>query len=477
MSDNALVWFRRDFRLADNPALSAACERHEHVVPVYVYAPEEEAPWQPGGASRWWLHHSLAALGKSLARLGAPLIIRSGHSLAQLRQLARESGASAIYWNQLYEPALTARDKQIKEALRADGLSAESFNAALLFEPWEMKTGAGNPYRVFTPYYKSMLPRLGQRRPLPSPERISAPQKLPASLALDALELLPKIPWDQGLRENWMPGESGAHTRLEEFCDDAITRYFDERDLPGVDASSRLSPHLHFGEISPLQIHARCERLMAENPAAGVLKNAEGYLRQLVWREFAHHLLYHYPKTPMQPMYEKFAPFPWRAPRDYAEDLQRWQRGLTGIPIVDAGLRELWHSGTMHNRVRMIAASFLTKNLLIPWQEGARWFWDTLVDASLANNTLGWQWVAGCGADAAPYFRVFNPVLQSKKFDPEGAYIKRWVPELAPLAAEDLHAPWEIKRPLANYPAPIVDLSASRERALAAYQTMKAEAS
>lgn len=476
----ALIWFRRDLRLAGNPALAAACEQHEHVVPVFIWAPEEEAPWAPGGASRWWLHHSLQALGADLGRLGSPLVLRAGDSLAELRQLARQTGAEAVYWNRLYEPALIARDKRIKEALRADGLEAESHNGALWFEPWEMKTGAGEPYRVFTPFWKNMQTKLAPRRIAPAPERMAAPERAPESLPLEALQLLPNIPWDRGFYDRWTPGENGALARLEAFCDEAIAHYQDERDFPAKDSTSRLSPHLHFGEISPDQIHARVRRVLSENPGAGVLKNAEGFLREVAWREFAHHLLFHFPHTPLEPMYEKFGRLPWRTDTD--ADLRAWQRGRTGIPIVDAGLRELWTTGILHNRVRMIAASLLTKNLLIHWHEGARWFWDTLVDASLANNTLGWQWVAGCGADAAPYYRIFNPVLQSKKFDGVGAYIRRWVPELTKLPDEDLHAPWQAApATLAaagiqlgrDYPHPIVDLGETRERALAAYQQIR----
>ena len=468
----ALVWFQRDLRLADNPALSAACAQHECVLPVFIHAPDEEAPWAPGAASNWWLHHSLAALQKSCAKLGTPLVIRQGDSLAALRKLIQETGAQAVYWNRLYEPALLARNKRVKDSLREDGIDASSHNAALLLEPWEMKTlVAGEPYRVFTPFYKGMLPRLPARAVLPMPEKLRPPPKVPASLPLESLQLLPKIPWDQGFYTHWTPGEAGARKNMEQFCAGPISRYQEGRDVPALEATSRLSPHLHFGEIGPVQLHARCQRLMAENADPGALKNTEGYVRELIWREFAHHLLYHYPHTPAQPMYEKFAAFPWR--KKYADDLGRWQRGQTGFPIVDAGMRELWHTGTLHNRVRMIVASLLTKNLLIPWQEGAKWFWDTLLDASLANNTLGWQWTAGCGADAAPYFRVFNPVLQSKKFDADGTYIRRWVPELAALSAKEIHAPWELPEPPMGYPAPMVDLSASRDRALAAYQELK----
>lgn len=481
------MWFRRDLRLADNAALQAALDRHERVIPVFVHDPDAEAPWSPGGASRWWQHHSLAALDASLRERGSRLILREGGTLDQLRALIAETGASAVYWNRLYEPAFVARDKRVKDALRAEGLSAESSNAALLFEPWMLKTGAGEPYRVFTPFWRNASVKLAEqlasgRAPLPAPTAIPGPEKWPVGLPLERLHLLPRIGWDEGMRKTWTPGEAGAVTRLDLFCARGAATYREQRDLPAVEATSSLSPALHFGEISSLQLVARMERLMAQQPAAGVRANAEWYVRELGWREFAHHLLFHFPRTPETPLYERFGAFPWRPLREYATDLAAWQRGRTGVPIVDAGMRQLWHTGWMHNRVRMIVASFLTKNLLIPWQEGARWFWDTLADASLANNTLGWQWSAGCGADAAPYFRIFNPVLQSAKFDAEGAYLRRWVPELARLPADAMHAPWQAKAGVLaqagvklglTYPEPIVDLAASRDRALAAYERIK----
>ncbi|GAC1633749.1 MAG: deoxyribodipyrimidine photo-lyase [Nevskia sp.] len=477
----ALLWFRRDFRLADNPALVRALERHARVLPVYVHAPDEEAPWQPGAASRWWLHHSLAALSSALAALGAPLVIRQGATLDCLRALIAATGAQAVYWNRLYEPAIVARDTALKQALREDGVAAESCNSALMIEPWDIETGGGDPYRVFTPFWRNGVAR-ALRAALPAPEAIPAPEQVPSSLPLAALGLRPKIAWDAGFHEAWTPGERGAWARLERFCAGGIAHYHAQRDLPGVEAKSALSPHLPFGTIGPVQIVHRTRQLLAEDHSAGLVANVEHFVRELGWREFAHHLLFHYPKTPEQPLYPKFAPFPWREPAEYAADLRAWQRGNTGIPIVDAGMRQLWHTGVMHNRVRMIVASFLTKNLLIPWQEGARWFWDTLVDADGGSNPANWQWVAGSGADAAPYFRIFNPVLQSAKFDDQGVYLRHWLPALAQLPDAALHAPWDAKPALLlaakfslgrDYPRPIVNLAESRERALAAYGRIK----
>jgi deoxyribodipyrimidine photo-lyase len=451
-----VVWFRRDLRLHDNPALRAAA-RAGRVVPLFVWSPDEEAPWAPGAASRWWLHHSLAALGASLGRLGAPLVVRRGPSLDVLRAVAREAGAAAVCWNRLYEPAARARDAAVEQALRADGLAVETFNAALLAEPHEVATGAGDPYRVFTPFWRTVAPRLGAQPPEPAPPRLAG-APFPGE-PLDGLGLLPRIAWDGGLAQAWRPGEAGALAALDDFCESALSAYAAGRDRPGEPGTSRLSPHLHFGEIGPRQVVARILGQQARGRGAGT----ETFLKELGWREFAHHLLWHFPRTPAEPLDERFRRLPWRT--DYAADLRRWQRGATGFPIVDAGLRELWATGWMHNRVRMIAASLLAKNLLIPWQEGARWFWDTLVDADLANNTLGWQWTAGCGADAAPFFRIFNPVLQSKKFDPQGRYLRRWLPELQGVPDEQLHEP---------RPEAIVDLAATRVRALEAFSKIKA---
>jgi deoxyribodipyrimidine photo-lyase len=474
MPRTALVWFRRDLRLSDQPALQQALARHERVIPVYLHAPEEESPWAPGAASRWWLHHALADLDQQLRGLGSGLILRQGPSLDGLRQLVRQTGAEAVYWTRLYEPAAIARDRRVKDALRADGLEVKSFNAALLFEPWTLQTGDGGPYRVFSPFWRNAAARLGTLPPpLPAPTALPVLPDGLSGLPLAALDLLPRLDWAAAFAEHGQPGETHAQQRLRAFLDERVQQYKTRRDQPGVRGTSGLSADLHYGTLSPLQIHAQTQHRCAAAPS-GVLAQAEHFVRELGWREFAHHLLFHYPQTPDTPLYaEKFGAFPWRQARDYAADLAAWQQGRTGIPIVDAGMRQLWAQGWMHNRVRMIVASLLTKNLLIPWQEGARWFWDTLVDASLANNTLGWQWSAGCGADAAPYFRIFNPVLQSAKFDPEGHYIRRWVPELAGVEMAQLHAPWSASTPPRGYGPPIIDLAASRARALAAYETIR----
>lgn len=464
----ALVLFRRDLRLADNPAWSAACAEHAHVLPVFIHADDDACP--TGAASRWWLHHSLRALDQDLRDAGAALHLRRGELLAVLRELIRRSGAGAVYWNRLYEPAAIERDTQLKSALRQDGIAVHSHNAALWCEPWRIATGQGQPYKVFTPYWRKLRPELQPVEPLPAP-RVPGWHELPDGVPLDALELLPRIDWAGGLRAHWQPGETGARDLLEIFADDAISDYAHARDLPARHGTSRLSPHLHFGEISPRQIHFELD-CRARAIDTKRRPDLEPFLRELGWREFAHHLLFHFPHTPTENFNPRFDDFAWAAADEVA--IERWQRGRTGIPLVDAGMRELWHTGWMHNRVRMIVASFLTRNLRQHWLHGARWFHDTLVDADLANNTLGWQWVAGCGADAAPYFRVFNPLTQAKKFDPDGAYLRRWLPELADASVALLHEPWKDAALLrrSGYPAPMVDLGQSRQQALDAYAAL-----
>ncbi len=472
----AIVWFRRDLRLADNPALTAATRNYDRVLPVFVWAPEEESPWSPGAAQRWWLHRSLERLAADLGDCGSRLILRQGSSVDTLRSLAATAGAEAVLWNRIYEPRAISRDAAVEEALDEAGIATESHNGNLLFEPWEIETGDGKPFRVFTPFWKACRARTPPRSPVPAPDTLRPFSNWPDSLPLEALELLPRVHWYGKMEESWRPGESGATARLQMFVEEAVTEYADRRDYPGLEGVSRMSPHLHFGEISPHSISAA----VASWSTTGGERGADAYLRELGWREFAHHVLYHFPGTPEQPMNDRFSAFPWR--KGGGEILSAWREGRTGIPIVDAGMRQLWRTGWMHNRVRMVVASLLVKNLLWSWREGAAWFWDTLVDADLANNTMGWQWVAGCGADAAPYFRIFNPVLQGEKFDPDGGYVRQFVPELGAVPPRYLHKPWEMPEPERrkvgfrlgrDYPEPIVDLASSRKDALDAFRSIK----
>jgi deoxyribodipyrimidine photo-lyase len=481
MKPTAILWLRIDLRLADNPALLAAI-RHGAVLPVFIHAPDEENPWPAGGASNWWLHQSLAALDKKFRELGSKIIFRRGPTLETLRALVKETGATAVFWNRRYEPAVIARDAKIKDALRADGLKADSYNAALLFEPWTIKNKSEKPFQVFTPFWKHCLTLDEPHEPLRVPEKIPAPEKWPASLALDDFGFEPKIKWAEGFRAEWKPGEAGAQKNLEKFLAAAFASYSEQRNRPDLTGTSRLSPHLHFGEISPRQIWHALKNFAEKKGLSKIQWYNSQFLAEVGWREFAHHLLFHFPRTTDEPLRREFEKFPWREDQKL---LRLWQKGLTGFPIVDAGMRELWTTGWMHNRVRMIVASFLVKDLLLPWKRGAEWFWDTLVDADLAQNSLGWQWTAGCGADAAPYFRVFNPTTQGEKFDPNGDYVRRWCPELARLPAEWIHqphaAPAEILHAAKvelgkNYPAPIVDHAAARDAALAAFAKLKSAA-
>lgn len=476
-----IVWFRQDLRIGDQPALRRAVDRGV-VVPVYIWAPEEEGDWPLGGASRWWLNHSLASLDEQLRERGARLIIRRGPTQQALDELIEETGATAVYWNRRYEPAAIERDKQVKATLLSRGVQAESFNGSLLHEPWTIVTKQNAPYQVFTPYWKACLSANVAHETLPTPREAPFPAKAPKSLPLDELELLPSIGWDAGFYDAWKVGAPAAERRLQQFIAEAIGRYHEDRDRVDVYGSSLLSPHLHFGELSPRQVWAAVEKERAKSPAvkSRIGKGAEIFLKEVGWREFAYHLLYHFPQTPAEPLREQFRSFPWRRSQ---KDLAAWQRGRTGFPIVDAAMRQLWTTGYMPNRTRMVVASFLTKDLRLPWLRGAEWFWDTLVDADLANNTLGWQWTAGCGADAAPYFRVFNPTMQAEKADPDGEYIRRWVPELAKLPTKWLREPWTAPaEELAaagvqlgkNYPQPIVDHREARDAALAAYEKIRA---
>ena len=464
-----IVWFRQDLRLADNPALHAAAGQGP-VVPVYILDDETPGRWKPGGASRWWLHKSLEALATDLAKRGSRLIFRRGKADRVIQGLVRETSATAVHWNRQYEPWAIARDTKIKDALKAKGVKVESFNAALLKEPWEVKTGGGGPFKVFTPFWRAASAAIEETDPLPAPKRLSSPTSWPQSETLAVWGLLPARPnWAKGFEPLWTPGETGARKRLSAFIDNALARYATGRDRPDQENTSRLSAHLHFGEIGPRQVWHALQIARQDRKAEA---NVDKFLSEIGWRDFSHHLLYHFPALPEQNFRPAFDTFPWR---DDGRAFKAWTKGETGYPIVDAGMRELWATGTMHNRVRMIAASFLIKHLLIDWRQGADWFWDTLLDADLANNAASWQWVAGSGADAAPYFRIFNPVLQGEKFDPEGAYVKRWVHELTPCDTTFIHRPWESPNSRSfNYPAPVVDHNEARKRALAAFKTIKA---
>jgi len=467
----AIFWFRQDLRLNDNPALLAAAA-HGRVLPVYILDDEAAGEWQMGAASRWWLHHSLEKLNESL---GGTLWLLHGDASKLIPQLAREHGASLVTWNRCYEPWRIVRDTQLKSTLRQHNVPVLSSNGSCLIEPGSLVKQDQTPYKVFTPYYRQAMQRGFDTSLAVASAKINYIQCTQSEHKLRNLQLLPAINWYESLQQQWQPGEAGARKQLQSFLSNGLQDYREGRDFPARQSVSRLSPHLHFGEISPRQALVN---LQQHELIAGAESEAEHFLRELIWREFSYSLLFFFPTLTNHNLKPHFDQFPWRS--DPA-GLRAWQRGQTGFPLVDAGMRELWQTGYMHNRVRMIVASFLVKNLLIHWSEGARWFWDCLVDADLASNSCSWQWVAGSGMDAAPYFRIFNPVTQSKKFDPQGHYIKQFVPELARLPLQYLHEPAKAPAlelaqagiPLdATYPRPIVDLRTSRERALEAYKTL-----
>lgn len=473
-SPPGLVWLRRDLRSQDNPALAAAAA-HGSAIALYI-KDDPGAGRAAGAASDWWLDKSLRALGDDLAARGIPLVLRQGPAAEVLDAVAAEAGAAGVYWNRAYDRPSIDRDKRIKADLRAGGVCCRSFNGALLNEPWQVATGSGGPYRVFTPYWRAARPLAEDAEPGPPLAPVGPLASAPASETLADWGLHPKTPdWSQGFSD-WVPGEAGAWARLEAFLDGPVDAYARGRDFPGRPGVSRLSPHLHFGEISPRQVWSACRSAVAMGRASQ--GGVDAFLRELGWREFNHHLLFHFPDMAEASFNGRFDHFPWE---DNPEGLAAWRAGATGYPIVDAGLRELWATGWMHNRVRMIAASFLIKDLMIDWRVGEAWFWDTLVDADAANNIAGWQWVAGCGADAAPFFRIFNPVLQGEKFDPDGAYVRRWVPELARLENAVIHQPWRADPDVLasagvrlgeTYPRPIVDHAEARDRALSAYKRL-----
>lgn len=474
-----ILWFRRDLRLSDQPALRQLCGQVDRWAPLFIWDPAADGDWAPGGASQAWLRRSLHALDQSLRQINPQggLIIRKGDSLEVLRTVIDETGADLVAWNRQYTPSAIARDRRIKTSLRAQGLEVSSHNGGLLFEPWTIRNQSGQPYKSFSAFWRACL-KADPPRPVEPPPR-SWPQAARVhSEGIDALELQPKPAWDADFWREWQPGEDAAHSRLTDFINTELRDYKASRDRPDQKGTSGLSPHLHFGEISPHQVWDQVRRAAAHGDVPDGADVAS-FISEIGWREFAHHLLFHQPDMPEHPIDTRFQAFPW-ADDDAA--LRAWRKGETGIPIVDAGMRQLWHIGWMHNRVRMIAGSLLTKNLLLPWQTGERWFWDTLVDADLANNAMGWQWIAGCGADAAPYFRIFNPVLQGERFDPDGDYVRRWVPELAKLPTKHIHAPWQAPADVLNkaavklgetYPTPIIDLKGSRQRALDAFAQIK----
>ena len=468
-----IVWFQQDLRLSNNGALHAAIARGGPILPLFIWAPDQETPWAPGGASRWWLHQSLRALDEDLRRLGSRLLFASGPSEKTLRRLLAQTQAGAVFWNRRYEPAIRNRQQQLKASLSAEGYEVKSFPGAVLFEPEHIRNKQGRPFQVFTPFWKHCLSLPQPAPPLPRPKSIPVPAHWPTSESLDDFGLQPTPDWAGGLRQAWKPGERTALAQMKQFIAESFTTYGTLRNRPDLPGTSALSPYLHFGELTPGQIWHQFAR---ENPAGW---HSSQFLSEIGWREFSHHLLYHFPETHTKPLRPEFEKFPWRENRAW---LRAWQKGRTGYPLVDAGMRQLWATGWMHNRVRMVVASFLVKDLLIPWQEGARWFWDTLVDADLAQNTLGWQWTAGCGADAAPFFRIFNPASQGEKFDPQGNYIRRWVPELERLPASSIHEPHKASPEVLEkagvilgetYPAPIVSHTIAREVALEAYAALK----
>ncbi|MDB5650868.1 MAG: phrA [Hyphomicrobiales bacterium] len=483
-NEPVIVWFRDDLRLSDQPAVSAAVSADVPVLCLYVFDEESPAIRPLGGASRWWLHHSLATLGASLEKLGGRLDILRGPGAETLATVATASRASGVFWTRRYGSAEIEIDRRAKSGLSDAGVAVRSFNGQLLREPWEVQTKAGTFFRVFTPFWRALRALPDPTRPLPAPKSIEPaawPDGAPQRVDLESLNLLPKKPdWSTGLRETWTPGEHGAMQQLGMFLDERVSRYAGHRDRPDVAATSALSPFLRFGEISPRQIFHAVRH--AEQAGSAPARDAEKFLTEIGWREFSYHLLYYVPDLARANFQRKFEAFPWREPEP--EALDAWKHGRTGYPLVDAGMRELWQTGIMHNRVRMIVASFLVKDLLVDWRVGEEWFWNTLCDADPASNPASWQWVAGSGADAAPYFRVFNPTLQAKKFDPSGVYVRSFVKELAGLPDTWIHEPWlapaDVLRRAGvmldgNYPRPIIDHSRARDRALAALSSTKTD--
>lgn len=476
-----IMWFRNDLRLSANAALAAAAARGQPVIPLYILDDESPGDWRMGAASRWWLNKSLAALAQSLSTRGSALILRRGNARAVFAQLIKETSANAVYFSRCYEPWAQRLEADLKGDMEQAGVSLHRYGGALLAEPENVRTKTGEAFKVYSPFWRALSADFNSGQSLAAPQTLTAPGKLPKSDKLASWGLHPSKPdWSAGFEEAWTPGEASAHARLQTFVKASIKDYAEHRNRPDIEGTSRLSPHLHFGEITPRQCWAAAES--AASHAKGQVNGLETFCKEIAWRDFSYNLLVQRPDLPEAPFRPEFAAFPWR---DDDVSLKAWQLGRTGFPIVDAGMRELWATGYMHNRVRMITASFLIKDLLIPWQTGQKWFWDTLVDADLASNSASWQWVAGSGADAAPYFRIFNPTTQGIKFDPDGVYVRRWVPQLRELPAEHIHAPWLAPLDVLQragvalgetYPRPIVDHGAARARALDALAQVKKSA-
>ncbi|MBX2859891.1 MAG: DNA photolyase family protein [Vampirovibrio sp.] len=476
-----IIWIRQCFRLQDNPMLTEANRLGHPVIPIFILKNPTDS-WSPGGATRWWLHQSLKQLQSTYQQLGAPLVLQKGDPVTIVSNLAEQHQAAGVFYDKCFEPDALQEEAQLAALLGKKRIPITAFRTNYLFGPNDVLNNAGDPYQVFTPYWKKSLQLPPPAQPVVAPKQIQSVSTPIESLMLEDLNLDPQMSWSETFFEYWQPGEYGAQDTLTHFLENGLNGYLSERDKPAVEGVSTLSPYLHFGEISPRQVWYVVKAWLKKDSSRQ--KPADGFLRQLIWREFATQMLVHRPDTVNTPLKEEFNAFPWEPEQSYSPTLKAWQQGRTGYPIVDAGMRQLWATGWMHNRVRMIVASFLVKDLFIPWQEGAKWFWDTLLDADLANNTFGWQWTAGCGADAAPYFRVFNPILQGEKFDPNGDYVKRWVPELAYLNKKWIHKPWEAPPVIREeaevkagktYPNRIVDHHEARTRALASYQEIRAQ--
>lgn len=468
-----LVWVRRDLRLADHPALHAAAARGGAVIPLYVWAPEEDGIWSAGSAAKWWLNRSLSSFDSSLQLLNSKLIVRRGPTLAALGSLAEETGADSVFWQRSYEPKSRELEQKIQQTLTDIGFVTKTFDSSGLFDIHAIMKDDGSPYKVFTAFWRKLQSLGHPQLPLPSPDNLQPPLVWPASIDVEELRLLDSEQSMALFSKKWEPGEQGAVSVLNKFIDHGLDYYSKQKDRPGRTGTSMLSPHLSFGEISPRMLwKSISEREQSE-------KDFGKFLSELGWKEFARHIMYHFPDTPIEPLHQEFRRFPWQSNQAH---LKAWQSGRTGYPIVDAGMRQLLSIGWLHNRVRMVVASFLIKDLILPWQEGSRWFWEKLVDADLANNTMGWQWAAGSGASANPFFRIFNPTKQGERFDPDGSYVRKWVPELSGLPNEWVHKPWlapkdvlkdaQIRLGL-DYPEPIVDHAVSRHEALSLYRSVK----